>query len=189
VKIGTRSLLFGFHQVAIHPYFVARAWRIMYGPPRDLRLWLAFIVHDWGYWGLSNMQGPEGELHPELGARIMSALFGKEWGDFCRGHSRWYSRRTGAPLSKLCPADKLATPLYPAALFWLLYRFSGELWEYVQLAIETDFIANPRQNADKWAWQIRRHFTNEAWRIWRELEEQEREEVVVLARHPFPHAS
>ncbi len=31
VKVGTRSLLFGAHQFAIHPWFVAAAWWRLYG--------------------------------------------------------------------------------------------------------------------------------------------------------------
>jgi hypothetical protein len=74
VNIGTRSILFGVHQFAIHPWFVAWAWRRLYGFPWDPRLWVAFFVHDLGYWGTPNMDGSEGERHPKFGARVM-ALF------------------------------------------------------------------------------------------------------------------
>jgi len=33
------------------------------------------VIHDWGYWGKPNMDGPEGERHPWLGARVMHVLF------------------------------------------------------------------------------------------------------------------
>ena len=75
MKIGTRSLLFGAHQFLIHPWFVAEAWRRLFGFPFDPRLWVLFFVHDWGYCGKPNMDGPEGEQHPYLGAQIMGALF------------------------------------------------------------------------------------------------------------------
>lgn len=75
LEIGTRSLLFGAHQFLIHPWFVAEAWRRLFGFPWDPRLWVLFFVHDLGYLGKPNMDGPEGEQHPRLGARIMGALF------------------------------------------------------------------------------------------------------------------
>lgn len=75
MKIGTKSVLFGCHQFAIHPWFVALAWTKLYGFPWDPRLWVAFFVHDLGYWGKPNMDGPEGETHVELGANIMHWLF------------------------------------------------------------------------------------------------------------------
>lgn len=48
MKIGTKSLLFGAHQFLIHPFWIAVAWNRLYGFPKDPRLWIAFIVHDWG---------------------------------------------------------------------------------------------------------------------------------------------
>src|SRR5258708_5910867 len=75
MTIGTKSILFGAHQFLIHPWFVAAAWWKLYGFPFDPRLWVAFFVHDLGYWGKPNMDGAEGETHVELGANIMSALF------------------------------------------------------------------------------------------------------------------
>ena len=75
MKIGTRSVLFGAHQFLLHPLFVAVAWWRLYGFPWDPRLWVAFFVHDLGYLGKPNMDGPEGEEHPRLGAVIMGWLF------------------------------------------------------------------------------------------------------------------
>lgn len=75
MKIGTKSILFGVHQFILHPIFVSIAWWKLYGFPFDLRLWVAFFVHDLGYWGKPNMDGKEGEKHVELGARIMGWLF------------------------------------------------------------------------------------------------------------------
>jgi hypothetical protein len=75
MKIGTKSVLFGAHAFWMHPWFVALAWWKLYGFPFDPRLWFAFFLHDIGYWGKPNMDGPEGESHPELGASIMGALF------------------------------------------------------------------------------------------------------------------
>ncbi len=75
MQIGTKSVLFGAHCFFLHPFFVAWAWWKLYGFPWDPRLWAAFILHDIGYWGKPNMDGPEGETHPEVGARIMGRLF------------------------------------------------------------------------------------------------------------------
>lgn len=80
--VGTRSVLYGAHCWFLHPWFVAWAWWKLYGFPWDPRLWVAFFVHDLGYVGKPNMDGPEGEEHPRLGARIMAALFdGVAWKD------------------------------------------------------------------------------------------------------------
>ena len=69
--VGTRSVLFGAHCFFIHPIFVFIAWWKLYGFPFDPRLWVAFFVHDLGYFGKPNMDGKEGETHVEFGAKIM----------------------------------------------------------------------------------------------------------------------
>jgi hypothetical protein len=136
LPVGPRSVLFGVHQFAIHPLFVAAAWKRLYGFPWDPRLWVAFYVHDLGYlfrW-CRNMDGPEGELHVLFGAAIMGRLFGKEWGDFCRYHSRYYAARDGHAYSRLCVADKLSIAITPAWLYLPAARATGELTEYLALA-------------------------------------------------------
>jgi len=75
LSIGTRSVLYGYHQFLIHPLFVAWGWWKLYGFPWDPRLWVAFFVHDLGYIGKPNMDGDEGEQHPWVGATIMGELF------------------------------------------------------------------------------------------------------------------
>lgn len=130
MKIGTKSVLYGAHCFFLHTFFVARAWWHLFGFPRDPRLWIAFLVHDWGYWGKPNMDGEEGETHPELGGRIMEALFGKAWGDFTRFHSRSYARRQGAAHSLLCLADKLSLAFTPAWLYLPMVYLTGEVKEY-----------------------------------------------------------
>ena len=80
MKIGTKSVLFGAHQFAasaLRRGGMVEALRI----PWDPRLWVAFFVHDLGYWGVPNMDGPEGEEHPTFGARIMGWLFDRVQGD------------------------------------------------------------------------------------------------------------
>src|SRR4051812_26429802 len=83
IPLGTRSLLVGAHAVWRHPVAVWRAWWKLYGFPIDPRLYVAFAVHDWGYWGKPEMDGPQGEQHPIVGARIMLRLFERP---------TWYNR-------------------------------------------------------------------------------------------------
>jgi len=59
VSVGTRSVLFGVHAFWLHPFFTAEAWRRIYGFPWDVRLWVAFFVHDLGYWKKNDMEGRE----------------------------------------------------------------------------------------------------------------------------------
>ena len=132
MKVGTKSVLFGVHQFAIHPWIVAAAWWLLYGFPWDPRLWCAFFLHDLGYWGKPNMDGPEGETHPEWAARIMGAVFGQRWGDFTLLHSRFYAKRLAKPFSRLCVADKLAIALTPAWLYLRQASVTRELQEYMR---------------------------------------------------------
>lgn len=134
MKVGTKSVLFGAHCFFIHPWFVAAAWWKLYGFPADPRLWVAFFVHDLGYWGKPNMDGPEGERHVEWGALVMLRLFGPEWHDLCLYHSRYYAKRYGRPFSRLCVADKLAIALEPWWFYLPRVVASGEVWEYLTYA-------------------------------------------------------
>lgn len=137
MNIGKKTVLLGAHQFVLHPYYVAKAWNRLYPWPRQglsrLALLSAFIVHDFGYLTLraDNLDGPEGERHVEFGAELMTRLFGKQWGDFTRYHSRYYSRAAGVNYSRLCAADKLAPALMPDALYKAQVKLSGEVWEYV----------------------------------------------------------
>lgn len=148
MKVGTKSLLFGVHQIFIHPLWVALAWWQLYGFPFDPRLWVAFVVHDWGYWGCPEMDGTIGDRHPYLGARIMRRLFDKNtdnfdstwsseadvWYRFCLNHSRFLSKQNGQQPSKLCMADKLSLGLEPWWLYLPRAWASGELKEYMKSA-------------------------------------------------------
>ncbi|MCZ2076619.1 MAG: hypothetical protein LC130_16680 [Bryobacterales bacterium] len=147
MKVGTKSILGGAHCFFIHPFFVAWGWKRLFGFPWDVRLWFAFALHDVGYWGLDDIDGPSGEEHVVLGARIMGRLFGINWSDECYRHSRYWSQRMGLPISRLCLADKLAFAMMPAWLYIPMTRWTGELTEYMQRSRE-------RQAGD-------RSFTNE----------------------------
>ena len=177
---GTKSVLFGAHQFLLHPLFVALAWWKLFGPPLDLRLWFAFFIHDLGYLGKRNLDGPEGETHPEPGAKIMEKLFGKKWGELCRYHSRSLARKAGVPPSLLSYADKYATALYPRWLYLTQVKATGEVREYLQhffdslqnkgkYAHQPDTLrdkATPSGIAhgslDHWYWAITRRY-NQEW--------------------------
>lgn len=131
MRIGTKSVLFGAHQFIVHPIALAIAWTMLYGFPRDYRLFVAFFVHDVGYLGKPEMDGEEGETHPVRGAAIMRLLFGKQWGDFCLYHSRFYAKRRRRPYSRLAVADKLAVTLLPAWVYVPMVLLTGEAHEYM----------------------------------------------------------
>ena len=147
IPVGTRSLLVGAHAFWLHPWFVAFAWwklyefRVVECPSSgvrtslfDPRLWVCFIVHDIGYWKSPNMDGPEGELHPKLGAWIAHWLldWGRmgRWCHFVLYHSRFLSKRDGIRPSLLCHAVKAAIWLTPSWLYIPMARLSGEIKEY-----------------------------------------------------------
>lgn len=156
MTVGTKSILFGAHCFFLHPFFVVAAWWKLNGFPWDPRLWVAFFVHDLGYIGKPNMDGPEGEKHVEFGAAIMSRLFDSEnnlwqdhvavenpdgtfwwcgpWGQLSLFHSRFYAKKFGKKPSKLCMADKLAIAMTPAWLYLPMVRATGEIKEYMALA-------------------------------------------------------
>jgi hypothetical protein len=134
VTLGTKSILFGAHCFFLHPFFVGAAWWRLYGLPLDPRLWLAFAVHDLGYIGKGNIDGPEGEEHVHFGATIMRRLFGRRWEEFTRCHSRYWAKRACRQFSRLCVADKLAFVLTPLWLYLPMARRTGELKEYMENA-------------------------------------------------------
>lgn len=142
MKVGTKSVLFGAHCFFIHPIFVLIAWMKLYGFPYDPRLWIAFLVHDLGYWGKPNMDGLEGETHVEFGAKIMG-LFGSEWANFSRYHSRFYAKKDSVQYSRLCVADKLAIALEPRWLYIPRVIASGEIKEYMKLAMARKYKGEP----------------------------------------------
>jgi hypothetical protein len=150
MNIGTKSILFGAHCFPLHGWFVAYGWWKLYGFPWDPRLWIAFFIHDLGYWGKPNMDGPEGELHPYLGAKIMHWLFDRprytlqevspgvkimmwnqKWFLFCLLHSRYFAKKLNKQPSRLCFADKMAIAITPPWLYLPLVRMSGELELYM----------------------------------------------------------
>lgn len=149
MRIGTKSLLYGSHQFLIHPIFVWIAWRRLYKTRPPYPAIVAFVVHDWGYWGCPNMDGLEGIGHPERGAKMMYRWFDRGarldhpdrvpfWFNFTAGHSRSYAKQMGIQTSVLMNADKLATHLYPLWLYALMVWLTGEYIEYRDRWIESD---------------------------------------------------
>jgi len=154
LTVGTKSVLFGVHQFLIHPVLLFIAWWKLYGFPWDPRLWVAFIVHDLGYVGKPNMDGPEGESHPFLGARIMSLLFDAKsirclgddstrtiyslghWGMFTLLHSRYLAKKLGEQPSRLAIADKLVIAIEPSWLYLPRAIASGEINDYFEQALK-----------------------------------------------------
>lgn len=138
---GTKSLLFGVHQIFIHPYTVFVAWCFLYGKPPKLHQFVAIVIHDWGLWGMPDVDGEEAETHPKVvydWCMYIGRLGGEKWWVFWQrvaleviGHSRFYARRFKEPLSKLYRADKLAINFYPMWLYLLLGTLSGEISEYM----------------------------------------------------------
>jgi hypothetical protein len=155
VSVGTKSVLYGAHCFFLHPWFVAASWWKLYGFRRvrcqstgvttcllDPLLWLCFWAHDIGYACKPNMDGPEGETHPYLGARIVGwagLRLGRpgDWYRFCLYHSRFLARRDGCEPSLLCWADKYAIYLTPSWLYIPMTMLTGELEEYMHV--------NPRE--------------------------------------------
>jgi hypothetical protein len=151
ITVGTKSVLFGVHQFIIHPVTVWIAYIKLYGWTWDARIFLAIFVHDLGYFGKPNMDGAEGESHPEFGAKVMS-VFGKCWSDFVLCHSRFYCKRLGLTISRLCVADKWATVITPDWLYFLLGGLSGEITEYRRVAVSGRHAGEFLQAETREAW-------------------------------------
>ncbi len=129
MKIGTRSLLYGVHQFIWHPMFVFLSWWWLFGRPSFGEI-VAIVIHDWGYWGKPNMGGAEGDTHPEWAALLFERWNKPYLAAQCRGHSRFWAKKLGIPLSKLCYADKLGNALMPIWLWGTAAKLTGEYEEY-----------------------------------------------------------
>ncbi|MDH4319901.1 MAG: hypothetical protein OEV73_00230 [Desulfobulbaceae bacterium] len=161
MKIGTRSVLFGVHQFIIHPVLVAWAWLILYRQWPRLHEWAAIITHDLGYWGSPNMDGDEGEEHPERIAAWWRRFgaFGNKVAVEILGHSRHHAGRHGMPLSRLFRPDKLSTTLYPIWLYLILGNLSGEIDEYMDRGRRGKYveIARATQTQRLWLIEVQAH--------------------------------
>jgi hypothetical protein len=147
MKVGSKSLLFGVHQALWHPITVARAWRFLYGRWPNRYEWICIFCHDLGYWGKPNMDGEEGQTHPEAGALLAGRLCyqlaklsqGREYAErnkmefvkLCLFHSRYYAKRAEQPVSDLFLPDKLSVLFEPRWFYVLRASLSGEIREYM----------------------------------------------------------
>lgn len=148
MKIGTKSVLWGVHQFLWHPWTVGRAWRHIYGTWPTFDTWVCIFCHDLGYLGCPNMDGPEGEKHPERGADLARMfIYWKYWllrrdkkiatytsqfaYDFTLGHSAHYADKyLKGERSMLYLADKACILEEPEWFYLLRARASGEINEY-----------------------------------------------------------
>jgi hypothetical protein len=190
MKLGTRSLLYGAHCFFIHPWFVLWGWLRLYGWPRDLATVAAIFLHDIGYWGCAEIDGPEGKQHPRLGAKIMHYLFDDckhggafcpfndrawfdageslrnspiKWYEFTLYHSRYMAVEDSKPLSRLCIADKLALCLTPGWLYLPMARATGELAEYMGTATdERKWLSDLKWRRTEWV-EKHKDRTGDAW--------------------------
>lgn len=157
MKTGTKSVLFGVHQFIIHPLMVLWAWLIIYRSWPKMHELAAILTHDLGYWGQPNMDGPEGENHPEISAAWWRGRFG-DFGDRVAfeilGHSRFHAENNHIPLSKLFKPDKLSTALYPRVLYLILGNLSGEINEYMGLCKGGKYDELNKVGVTQWQWLI-----------------------------------
>lgn len=133
MTLGTKTLLFGVHQIFIHPLMVTIAWIHLYGKIPGWRELICIFIHDWGYWGKKDLKGAEGDTHPLLGAKIARKLFGKEWENFILGHSTFYARRNNIPVSPLMAPDKYWHCMVPLWFYKILSVPTGEFKHYREL--------------------------------------------------------
>ena len=130
LTLGTKSLLFGGHQFLIHPLLVLIAWVKLYKSFPSWREAVCIFIHDWGYWGVVDLKGAEGDKHPEYGANIADRCLGKEWKEFILGHSSFYIARNGVGRSRLLGPDKYWHCIIPLWAYKLLTVPSGEFKYY-----------------------------------------------------------
>lgn len=168
MNIGTKSLLFGVHQFLFHPVTVGLAWRKCYNRWPRWYEWVAIICHDLGYWGKPNMDGVEGQTHPERGAEIayrisfkIARLLGYgAWAlqlsnkvrELSLYHSTHYAQKAGKPVSELYLPDKVSVLFDPCWLYLLRSRSSGEVYEYIQNAPEWIRTYPKPDQPELWYW-------------------------------------
>ena len=151
IQIGTKSLIFGIHQVFWHPYTVYRAWKELYGPPSWKEL-ICIIIHDWGYWGLPDLDGQEGSLHPFFGAGLALKYLGMDYYDLCLGHSRHLAQMMNRKPSRLCYADKLSFKYDPRWFYLLRSWLSGELQELRYRSAMNGFVSFDKTHREWYTW-------------------------------------
>ena len=130
MTLGTKTVLFGFHQFLIHPIIVTIAWIRLYKSLPTFKEFICICLHDIGYIGKNDIKGEEGDRHPELGARIANRLLGPKYRDFILGHSTYYIYRHRVKRSKLLSADKFIFVNMSLTFFKIMTTLSGEFTYY-----------------------------------------------------------
>ncbi len=155
MRLGTKTLLFGVHQVILHPILVTVAWMILYRSVPTWREMICILIHDWGYWGRPNLKDADGDRHPEWGAEIAGKLLGSEWCDFILGHSSFYQIRYGVNQSKLFAPDKYWHCVIPLWFYKALSVPTGEFKHYRSLKHARQ-VADPHESDREWWVKLQR---------------------------------
>ena len=151
MQVGTKSVLWGVHQFIFHPLTVTLAWIELYGLPSWKEL-VCIFIHDLGYWGKPNMDGKEGEHHPEWASHWAFMHLGWDYRNLCHFHSRTCAKRYGAVPSKLCWCDKLCIKYDPWWFYLLRARLSGEISEYYGDAIKSGLLPEGSTHREWFMW-------------------------------------
>jgi hypothetical protein len=159
MNVGTKSLLIGAHQFLWHPIVVLLAWHELYGWPNWKEL-VCIVIHDWGYWGLPDVDGEEGIWHPDRAAWIANrwldgytgVISDGDYGTLCLHHSRYIANINGKQPSKLCWADKLSVKFDPWWLYLPRVVLSGEIHEYRKRAAEFGEIPLSASHVEWYKW-------------------------------------
>ena len=151
MKLGTKSLLFGVHQFLIHPLLVIIAWIKLYHSLPSWRELVCIFIHDWGYWGLNDLKGADGDRHPEYGASLAVRWFDSDYGRFILGHSSFYSIRNNIGVSKLMAPDKYWHCFVPLWFYKLLSVPTGEFAHYRAMKHARQVAPDDATDAEWWA--------------------------------------
>lgn len=167
--------MFGVHQFLWHPITVIMGWYRLYGKFPNFKELICIFVHDLGYWGKPNIDGPEGDTHPEFGALLAHRLLDpwecieipstcKEdsgWHELrqtntylklCLYHSRHYAALAGGVPSALCWADKLSCAYDPWWFYLLRSCLSGEIHEQRKMWADEGRIPITATHREWYAW-------------------------------------
>ena len=146
MKVGTKSLLFGVHNIVWHGITVTLAWHHLYREWPTWKEFVCIVFHDVGLWGSPNMDGKEGEMHPVRSAQFILKYFLNRWYpaahfheriemyNLVMFHSRHFAKAVNAEPSKLCWADKYSIAYDPAWFYLLRAHLSGEIKEYREMS-------------------------------------------------------
>ena len=161
MKTGTKSLLFGVHNVIWHPITVYIAWVKLYKKLPSPKEAVCIFIHDWGYWGCDSMDSEQGQKHPALAGAILKKLgWSSKYVNMCIYHSRSYASMCDAEPSKLCWADKLSMCYDPVSFYLFRAKLSGELKEYREECVASGLCTLQQSNRE-WYGIIRQFLVNQ----------------------------